>query len=275
MTTTGRETGLPAVPAPRPAGWAPGALAPRPGAAPALTMWWAQARTELRLLLRNGEQVLLSLVVPLGLLVVLVTLDVVEVDRPGVARVDFFTPGLIALAVMSTAFTGQAIATGFERQYGVLKRLGATALPRHVLLLAKTTSVLLVELLQLVLLGAVAYALGWDPAGSVLSVLAFVVLGTAAFSGLGLLLGGTLRGLTCLAVANLAWMVLLVLGGILFDLDAFGAAEPVLRLLPSAALAGGLRSSLVDGALVGTHLVTLAVWAVVSLAAAGRAFRWE
>ena len=255
--------------------WAAGSLAPRPGAAPALTMWWAQARTELRLLLRNGEQVLLSLVVPLGLLVVLVTLDVVEVDRPGVARVDFFTPGLIALAVMSTAFTGQAIATGFERQYGVLKRLGATALPRHVLLLAKTTSVLLVELLQLVLLGAVAYALGWDPAGSVLSVLAFVVLGTAAFSGLGLLLGGTLRGLTCLAVANLAWMVLLVLGGILFDLDAFGAAEPVLRLLPSAALAGGLRSSLVDGALVGTHLVTLAVWAVVSLAAAGRAFRWE
>ncbi len=258
-----------------PTSWAPLALAPRPGAAPRAAMWAAQTRTELTLLLRNGEQVLLSLVVPVGLLVVLSTLDFVEVKRAGVARIDFFTPGVIALAVLSTAFTGQAIATGFERQYGVLKRLGATPLPRSTLLLAKTASVLAVELLQLLLIGGVAYALGWHPAGNVLSVLAFVVVGTAAFSGLGLLLGGTLRGLTCLAVANLAWLLLLVLGGIMFGLDAFGPAEPVLRLLPSAALSDGLRSSLVDGRLVGSDLVTLAVWAAAALAAAGRAFRWE
>lgn len=255
--------------------WAPGTLAPLPGAAPRGRMWAAQARTELTLLLRNGEQVLLSLVLPLGLLVVLATVDVVEVTRPGVSPVDFFTPGMLALAVMSTAFTGQAIATGFERHYGVLKRLGATPLPRSTLLLAKTTSVLVVELLQLLLIGGVAYALGWSPAGSILTVLAFLALGTAAFSGLGLLLGGTLRGLTCLAVANLAWLVLVGLGGIVFDLAEFGAAEPVLRLLPSGALAHGLRASLVDGAVVGSDLVTLAVWAVAALVAASRAFRWE
>lgn len=255
--------------------WAPGALAPRPGGAARGAMWVAQTRTELTLLLRNGEQVLLSLVIPVGLLVVLASLDFVEVDRGGVARVDYFTPGVIALAVMSTAFTGQAIATGFERQYGVLKRLGATPLSRGTLLLAKTTSVLVVEVLQLLLLGGVAYALGWDPGGSIASVLLLVGLGTAAFSGLGLLLGGTLRGLTCLAVANLAWLLLLVLGGIVFELDAFGPAEPVLRLLPSAALSEGLRASLVDGQLLGRDLLTLAVWAVGALAAAGRAFRWE
>jgi ABC-2 type transport system permease protein len=255
--------------------WTVGTLAPRPGAAPRGRMWAAQTRTELTLLLRNGEQVLLSLVLPLGLLLVLSTVDVIEVKRPGVAHVDFFTPGLMALAVMSTAFTGQAIATGFERQYGVLKRLGATPLPRSLLLLAKTTSVLVVELLQLLLLGGVAYALGWDPQGSVLTVLALLLLGTAAFSGLGLLLGGTLRGLTCLAVANLAWLLLVGLGGIVFDLTEFGGAEPLLRLLPSAALAHGLRASLLDGRLVGSDLVTLAVWAVAALVAASRAFRWE
>ena len=255
--------------------WAPGSLAPRPGAAPLGAVLRAQYRTELTLLLRNGEQVLLSLVLPVGLLVVLATLDVVEVTREGVARVDFFTPGLIALAVMSTAFTGQAIAVGFERQYGVLKRLGATPLPRAALLLAKTASVLTVEVLQLLLLGGVAYALGWDPQGNVLTVLLLVVAGTAAFSGLGLLLGGTLRGLTCLAVANLAWLLLLVLGGIVFDLDQFGPAEPVLRLLPSAALSDGLRSSLVDGAFPAADLLTLVVWAAVALVAAARAFRWE
>jgi len=256
-------------------GWAPGSLAPRPGAAPRLAMLAAQTRVELLLLLRNGEQVLLSLVVPVSLLLVLSLLDFVEIDRTDVSRVDFFTPGVLALAVLSTAFTGQAIATGFERQYGVLKRLGATALPRPTLLLAKTLSVLAVELLQMLLVGGVAYALGWDPAGNVLSVLALVILGTAAFSGLGLLLGGTLRGLTCLAVANLSWLLLLVLGGILFGLDAFGPAEPLLRLLPSAALSDGLRATLVDGRLVGQDLVTLAVWAAGSLLAASRAFRWE
>ncbi len=255
--------------------WAPGALAPRPGAAPRTAMWAAQARTELVLLLRNGEQVLLSLVLPVGLLVVLSTLDFVEVTRVGVARVDFFTPGVAALAVMSTAFTGQAIATGFERQYGVLKRLGATPLPRSTLLLAKTTSVLVVEALQLLLIGGVAYALGWHPAGNAVSVLLLVAAGTAAFSGLGLLLGGTLRGLTCLAVANLAWLLLLVLGGIMFDLSAFGPAEPVLRLLPSAALSDGLRTSLVDGHLPVGDLLTLVVWGGLSLVAAARAFRWE
>ncbi len=265
----------PDAPAGGPGAWPPGSLAPRPGAAARWAALAAQTRTELVLLLRNGEQVLLSLVVPVGLLVVLCALDVVDVPRAGVARVDHVTPGVIALAVLSTAFTGQAIATGFERQYGVLKRLGATPLPRGVLLAAKSLSVLTVELLQLALLAAVAYGFGWSPRGGVLPVLALLLVGTAAFSGLGLLLGGTLRGLTCLAVANLAWLVLLVLGGIVFDLQAFGPFAEVLRLLPSAALTEGLRASLLDGAGVGTPLLVLAAWGAAALLAASRAFRWE
>jgi ABC-2 type transport system permease protein len=235
----------------------------------------AQTRAELTLLLRNGEQLLLTLVIPLGLLVVLTKVYVVTVPGGG-SRAGFFVPGVMALAVMSTAFTGQAIAIGFERQYGVLKRLGATPLPRSVLLGAKTLAVLAVELVQLVLIAAVGLLLGWHPHGSVPAVLLLVILGTASFSGLGLLLGGTLRGLTTLAAANLIWFVLLVLGGVLFPLSEFGGAEQVLQLLPTAALSHGLRQVLQHGASAPLRdVVALAGWSVATLAAATRLFRWE
>lgn len=256
--------------------WAPGALVPRPGAAPLGRMLAAQTAAELKLVLRNGEQVLLSLVIPLGLVVLLVTVPFITLEGTAdTERADFFVPGVLALAVMSAAFTGQAIAVGFERQYGVLKRLGATPLPRSVLLGAKTLAVLVVELLQVALLCAVGLALGWHPQGSPLAVLALVVVGTAAFSGLGLLLGGTMRGLTTLAAANLLWFLLLVLGGVLFPLSAFGAAEPALSLLPTAALSTGLRDVLQDGGAALRETAVLGAWAVVSLTAASRAFRWE
>lgn len=253
-------------------GWAPGALAPAPAAASRTTMLAAQTRAELTLLLRNGEQVLLTLVIPLALLVGLTAIPAVTVDG---RRVDFFVPGILALAVMSTAFTGQAIATGFDRQYGVLKRLGATPLPRSVLLQAKSLAVLVVELLQVVLLCSAGYLLGWHPHGNVLGVVALVVLGTAAFAGLGLLLGGTLPGLTTLAVANLLWLVLLALGGVVFPLHEYGSAASTLLLLPSAALADGLRSLLQHGTFDVSDALVLVVWAVAGLAAASRWFRWE
>ena len=253
--------------------WAPGELAPRPAAAPAGRMLAAQTRAELTLMLRNGEQVLLTLVIPLGLLVVLTEIPFVRVSG---SRVGFFVPGVIALAIMSAAFTGQAIAVGFERQYGVLQRLGATPLPRSVLLAAKTLAVLAVELLQVVLVAVVGAALGWRPHGSAVTVLVLVVLGTAAFSGLGLLLGGTLRGLTSLAAANLLWFVLLILGGVLFPLSEFGSAAPVLRCLPTAALSDGLRQVLQHGAgLPVRDLLALAGWAAGGLTLASRLFRWE
>jgi ABC-2 type transport system permease protein len=235
----------------------------------------AQTKAELTLLLRNGEQLLLTMVIPLGLLLVLTQVDVVTVPG-GRDRVGFFVPGVIALAVMSTAFTGQAIGLGFERQYGVLKRLGATPLPRSVLLGAKTLSVLAVELVQLLLICVVGLMLGWDPHGAVAAVLLLVVLGTAAFSGLGLLLGGTLRGLTTLAAANLLWFVMLVLGGVLFPLSQFGGAEDLLRLLPTAALSDGLRQVLQHGSGVPVRdILALAGWSFVTLGAASRLFRWE
>jgi ABC-2 type transport system permease protein len=249
---------------------------PAPGAAPVGRMLLAQTAFETRMLLRNGEQLLLTVVIPTVLLVLFSAVDVVAVTGPG-KRVDFLAPGLLALAVMSTAFTGQAIATGFERRYGVLKRLGASPLPRWALLTAKTGCVLVTETLQVALLTVIALALGWSPHGSPVSVALLLVLGTAAFSGLGLLMAGTLRAEATLAGANLVFILLLLAGGVIVPLTKFpGAVRSVLELLPISALSDGLRAVLQNGAGVPwSDLGILAVWAVLALAAAARFFRWE
>lgn len=254
---------------------APLDLSPAPGAVPLPRMVVSQARYEFRTVLRNGEQLLLTVVIPTLLLVLFSSVDIVDTgaDR----AVDFLAPGVLALAVMSTAFTGQAIATGFERRYGVLKRLAASPLPRWGLMTAKTASVLVTEVLQIVLLTVIAFALGWSPHGGPLAVLLLLVLGTAAFSGLGLLMAGTLRAEATLAAANLVFLLLLVGGGVVVPLEKFPAGvQEVLGLLPISALSGGLRDVLQHGAgMPWGDLGILAVWAVAGLAAAGKFFRWE
>ncbi|MGV9289586.1 ABC transporter permease [Streptomyces sp. NPDC003719] len=252
-----------------------GTYTPRPGAAPLGRMIATQAALETKMLLRNGEQLLLTVIIPTLLLVLFSSVDIVDTGEG--EAVDFLAPGVLALAVLSTAFTGQAIATGFERRYGVLKRLAASPLPRWGLMTAKTVSVLVTEVLQVVLLTVIAFALGWSPQGGPFPVLLLMVLGTAAFSGLGLLMAGTLRAEATLAAANLVFLLLLVGGGVIVPLDKFpDAARDVLGLLPVSALSDGLRDVLQHGAgMPWGDLGILAVWAVVGLAAAGRFFRWE
>ena len=260
-------------------GLAPADFTPAPGAAPIGAMITAQAALETRTLLRNGEQLMLTLVIPLLLLAAFSLENLVSLGVP-MSRIDFMAPGVMALAVMSTAFTSQAIATGFERRYGVLKRLGATPLSRTGLIAAKTLTVIVVELLQVVIIGVVAFALGWTPRATgwaVLTVPLLVLLGTAAFSGLALLMAGTLRAEATLAAANLVYVVLLGVGGVVFPLTKFPAgARPFLELLPTGALSTGLRDALAYHAgLPVRDTVTLAVWAVVAIALAARSFRWE
>ncbi|MFE6962445.1 ABC transporter permease [Streptomyces sp. NPDC057696] len=252
-----------------------GTYMPKPGAAPLSRMIGAQAVLETKMLLRNGEQLLLTVIIPTLLLVLFSAVDIV--DTGDGKAVDFLAPGILALAVMSTAFTGQAIATGFERRYGVLKLLASSPLPRWALMTAKTLSVLVTEVLQVILVTVIAFALGWSPHGNPLAVLLLLVLGTAAFSGLGLLMAGTLKAEATLAAANLVFLLLLVGGGVIVPLDKFpDAARSVLGLLPISALSDGLRGVLQDGAsMPWGDLGILAVWAVLGLGAAARFFRWE
>jgi ABC-2 type transport system permease protein len=260
---------------------APSQFRPAPGAAGLPRMIAAQASLEARTLVRNGEQLLLILIIPVLLLVGVSLESFINIGagtRP--ARVNFLVPGIIALAVMSTAFTSQAIATGFERRYGVLKRLGATPLSRGGLIAAKTSTVIAVELAQMIIIAGVGLALGWRPhatAAGVAWAVLLVAVGTAAFSGLALLMAGTLRAEATLAAANLVYLVLLGVGGVLFPLAKFppGARGP-LRLLPSGALSDGLHHVLQHaGGFPAADVAVLAVWAAAAIWLAARTFKWE
>lgn len=250
--------------------FAPGTFAPAPGRGRLGRMLATQARIEISLALRNGEQVLLTLLIPVALLIGLTLLPVVSLPAP---RVDHVTPRIFALAIMSSAFTSQAIALGFDRRYGVLKRLAATALPRWLLGAGRVTAALAVVMIQLVPLCVVAAILGWNPAlGGAGWAALLVVLGTLAFGALGVLLGGSLRAEIVLALANLVWFALLLAGGIALPPRALphGLAE-FTAFLPSGALADGLRTALVDGTAPGWGpVVVLAVWSAVAGAVAMR-----
>ncbi len=249
-------------------------FAPAPGAAPLPRMLTRQVGFETKLLLRHPEQLLLTIVIPVVLLGILTAVPVLDTSPH--AKVDYLVPGILALAVMSTAFTSLAIATGFERRYGVLKRLAASPLPRWALLVAKAGTVLLVEALQVLLIAGLGVALGWRPVGSLAAAGLLIVAGTFAFGGLALLLAGTLRAEATLAAANLIYLLLLGLGGIFVPLDRFPAGvQPFLEATPTGALAGGLRSVLLDGALPWAAVGILVAWAVVGFAAAARFFRFE
>lgn len=249
---------------------------PRPGAAPLARMVLAQASMESRLLVRNGEQLLLAVVIPVIVLVGgVLAADRVGLDLSG-RPVDVLTPGVLALAVMSTAFTSLAIATGFERRYGVLKRLGTSPLPRSGLLLGKVGALLLVELGQLVVVGGVALALGWEPDVQAGALLLTVLTGTFAFAALGLLVAGVLRAEATLAAANLVYLLLLAGGAVVLPASSYGAWGSAAQWLPSGALGEAMRASFSSSAAFpGVSLLVLVAWGVAGTVLTARTFQWE
>ena len=252
--------------------FAPGTFTPDPRPAPIPKMLAAQFGLELRLLLRNGEQLLLTMFIPITLLI---GLTLLPLGSFGPNRAATFVPAIMALAVISTAFTGQAIAVAFDRRYGALKRLGATALPVWGVIAGKSLAVVTVVILQSILFGAIGFALGWRPplAGLALGAL-IIALGTAVFAALGLLLGGTLRAEIVLAVANLRWFVFAGLGALVLEGGMVPAAvQWVARLTPS----GALTEALVQAMTLSVDwfgLLVLAVWGAVAALCALRWFRF-
>ncbi|HEY0890951.1 MAG TPA: ABC transporter permease [Nocardioides sp.] len=255
-----------------------GTFAPRPGGAPLGRMVLAQAGMEARLMLRNGEQLLLALVIPVIVLLAGVKggarLDLH--DLVGDHRlVDVFTPGVLALAIMSTSFTSLAIATGFERRYGVIKRLGSSPLPRLGLLAGKVLALLAVELVQLFVIGGVGQLLGWTPRAGALGFLLAIVLGTLAFASLGLFVAGVLRAEATLAAANLIYLLLLAGGAVVLPAGAYGGFGDVAGWLPSGALGEAVRTAFLDGAVAWRDLAVLLGWALLGTVLTARTFKWE
>ncbi|MFD3744244.1 ABC transporter permease [Nocardia sp. NPDC058633] len=251
----------------------PGTFTPDPRPASRTAMLTAQTGLELKLLLRNGEQLLLTMFIPITLLIGLTLLPFGDLGEHRVARI---VPMVMMTAVMSTAFTGQAIAVGFDRRYGALKRLGATPLPRWGVIAGKCAAVLIVVVLQAMLLGAIGVALGWRPGLGGLALGALVIaLGTATFAAMGLLLGGTLKAEVVLALANVLWFVMLGIASLVLVGDTLPPALTVIaRLVPSGALAFALDTAL-TGSIDWFGVAVLAAWGVVCGWLATRLFRFH
>ncbi len=236
----------------------------------------AQSKMELMLTFRQFEGMLITVVFPPALLIFFAGIGVKpsSADRP----IDFLLPGMLALAVMSTGLVGLSIRTGYERSYGVLKRLGSTPLTRSQLLMAKIVSVVAVDMIDIVILIAIAYFMfDWHPTGALPLAIFALLLGIATFSSFGLMLAGSFRAETTLATANTLFFLFLLLGGVAWPLDKLPEFLSIpAHIFPSAAFADALRASL------GPHtsfpiwnLVILAGWGVGTLAIASRTFKWE
>lgn len=236
----------------------------------------AQTRAELILTARRGENILITMIVPVVLLVFFTAMGV-----PGLTTgtpVDYLLPGMLALAIIANGMVSLGIATAYERYYGVLKRLGASPLPRGGLLIAKALSVLALEVAQVIVLIAVAALVyDWRPAGTPLAALLIIVLGTVAFAAIGLAMAGALRAEATLAGANALYLFFLLISGAVLPLDHLpGPLEALGHLLPAAALTDALRAAMTTGAAMPiSALVVLSIWGAGALAIAARTFRWE
>lgn len=224
------------------------------------------------LLSRRGENLLVTLIIPLALLFFFGRV----VPPPGAeSTTDFLVPGILALSVLSTSLVSLGISTAYERSYGVLKRLLGSPLRVRDLLLAKTLSVLAIEGVQVLLVVASAVlVLGWQPSGSLPLLLLALALGSAAFAGLGLLLAGTLRAEGTLALANGLYLFFLLTGGFVVPVSVL--PEPLgtlARFLPAAALAEATRAALAPSANPFGPMLVLGAWALVLGGLAARLFR--
>lgn len=244
-------------------------------AAPAPARVRAQALFEGRTLLSHGEQLMVSVLLPALALLGLHFSSTPDLG-PG-RRIDLAAPGVLALAVVSTAFTGQAIATGFDRRYGVLRLLGVTPLGSRGLMIAKAVAVAGVVLVQTIVLGGLGFALGWQPRiDGVLPAVLLLALGCWVFVALALTVAGRIRAEGVLVVANLLWVLFAVGGGLLMPTSRYPDAwAAVVKYLPTGALGDGLRGALTGQGNAVLPMLVLVVWGALLTFVATKAFRWS
>ena len=238
-----------------------------------------QGRYETMAMLRNGEQLMLNIIFPVMALIALRFTGLIDeyANSVGVSRMDAAVPGVLALCVISTALSGQGIATGFDRRYGVLRFLATTPLGRNGLIMGKCIAVLVVVVIQFTLVAALGYGLGWRPdAIAVSRSIITMLMGAGAFTALGLLIAGTVRAEATLAIVNIAWVILAGAGGVVFPLKSFPDwYAGIVAWSPSAALGDALRGNFIQHQWLADPHWVLIVWTVVIGFIASRKFKWS
>ncbi|WP_294641720.1 ABC transporter permease [uncultured Rothia sp.] len=238
-----------------------------------------QGRYETMAMLRNGEQLMLNIIFPVMALIALRFTGLIDeyANSVGVSRMDAAVPGVLALCVISTALSGQGIATGFDRRYGVLRFLATTPLGRNGLIMGKCIAVLVVVAIQFTLVAALGYGLGWRPdAIAVSRSIITMLMGAGAFTALGLLIAGTVRAEATLAIVNIAWVILAGAGGVVFPLKSFPDwYAGIVAWSPSAALGDALRGNFIQHQWLADPHWVIIVWTVVIGFVASRKFKWS
>ena len=238
-----------------------------------------QGRYETMAMLRNGEQLMLNIIFPIMALIALRFTGLIDeyANSVGVSRMDAAVPGVLALCVISTALSGQGIATGFDRRYGVLRFLATTPLGRNGLIMGKCIAVLVVVAIQFTLVAVLGYGLGWRPdAIAVSRSIITMLMGAGAFTALGLLIAGTVRAEATLAIVNIAWVILAGAGGVVFPLKSFPDwYAGIVAWSPSAALGDALRGNFIQHQWLADPHWVLIVWTVVIGFIASRKFKWS
>jgi len=238
-----------------------------------------QGRYETMAMLRNGEQLMLNIIFPVMALIALRFTGLIDeyANSVGVSRMDAAVPGVLALCVISTALSGQGIATGFDRRYGVLRFLATTPLGRNGLIMGKCIAVLVVVAIQFTLVAVLGYGLGWRPdAIAVSRSIITMIMGAGAFTALGLLIAGTVRAEATLAIVNIAWVILAGAGGVVFPLKSFPDwYAGIVAWSPSAALGDALRGNFIQHQWLADPHWVLIVWTVVIGFVASRKFKWS
>ena len=224
---------------------------------------WIHSAWELKALLRNGEQLLISFALPIIALV-----GLLKFDALGLTDSRHALAGALAMAILASAFTAQAISLAIDRRYGVLRMFATTALGPAGLLGGKAIAITAVALLQTLTLGIAAWVLGIREPVNWLYVIVCVVLGVIAGVGLAVLVGGTMRAEAVIAVANLLWILMLLMGALLPpDLGFFA-------FLPPGALGEGLRAA-TTGSFDALSAGVLAAWAAALAWLASRSLKWD
>ena len=238
-----------------------------------------QGRYETMAMLRNGEQLMLNIIFPVMALIALRFTGLIDeyANSVGVSRMDAAVPGVLALCVISTALSGQGIATGFDRRYGVLRFLATTPLGRNGLIMGKCIAVLVVVAIQFTLVAVLGYGLGWRPdAIAVSRSIITMIMGAGAFTALGLLIAGMVRAEATLAIVNIAWVILAGAGGVVFPLNSFPDwYAGIVAWSPSAALGDALRGNFIQHQWLADPHWVIIVWTVVIGFIASRKFKWS
>jgi ABC-2 type transport system permease protein len=238
-----------------------------------LVFW--QIRYEQRAYWRNRGRGIFTFVFPIMFLVIFASLDKSQhlSSRGGIPYDDFFVPGILAYGVITTTFLNMATSTAILRDEGILKRMQGTPLPRWAYVTARIGSTILIMAaitVIILVLGSTIWGLDFR-AASIPGLLVTLLLGTAAFTTLGI---GVTRFVpnseAAPVVVNVIVLPLTFISSIWFPADNLpNWLKEIASIFPIRALAEGLQyvfDPRRSGAGVSaTDIRTLAIWTVVGI----------